>query len=236
MPNKRINLAGKIFGRLTVLSFSHRNRPPNHGTYWICGCKCGNNKTVRASDLKTSAIKSCGCLRIEKTRKRGLKRGYLLQKKMQKSLAAGKRKCPDCQQLLLLERFSRNTNNASGLTNICKNCLKPRSRAQNLKRHFNLTVEDYDALFQFQKGVCAICGRPPKKIRLGVDHEHKSGLIRGAICWGCNSMLGKARDNPDLLRRAAEYLEHPPATQALGAPRYGRIGRVNKKIRKKKTK
>jgi len=65
--------------------------------------------------------------------------------------------------------------------------------------------------------------------RMGTDHDHKTGLIRGRIEWRLNRALGlieKAapRNTAAVLRALAAYLDSPPATAALGAPRYGLIG------------
>jgi hypothetical protein len=55
-----------------------------------------------------------------------------------------------------------------------------------------LTIAQYDELLEAQGGVCAICGRPPKNRRLAVDHNHKTGKIRGLLCWVCNlKVLGR---------------------------------------------
>jgi len=55
-----------------------------------------------------------------------------------------------------------------------------------------MTVEKYDAMLKSQKGKCALCGNPPKKIRLSVDHNHKTGNIRGLLCYRCNRyVLGR---------------------------------------------
>ncbi len=43
-----------------------------------------------------------------------------------------------------------------------------------------------------------------------IDHDHKTGEIRGVLCGGCNVALGSARDDPELLRNLAAYLENPP--------------------------
>jgi len=51
---------------------------------------------------------------------------------------------------------------------------------------------------------CAICGGDR---RLIIEHNHTTGKVRGRVCAPCNQMLGNAKDRPDLLRRAAEYLE-----------------------------
>jgi hypothetical protein len=99
-------------------------------------------------------------------------------------------------------------------------------RAKRLKKLFNLDAGDYERIVTHQGGVCAICRKPPKTKPLAVDHCHTTGLTRGAACNMCNRALAAFRDNPELLKAAAEYLENPPATKALGAPRYGLRGRV----------
>lgn len=53
--------------------------------------------------------------------------------------------------------------------------------------------------------VCEVCQQPHKRICF--DHCHKTGKFRGWLCGNCNSALGMARDNPDTLRKLADYLE-----------------------------
>lgn len=58
--------------------------------------------------------------------------------------------------------------------------------------------------------ICEVCGRPPgKKGVLSFDHCHASGRFRGWLCTKCNNTLGMVDDNPELLRKLAEYLERP---------------------------
>lgn len=58
---------------------------------------------------------------------------------------------------------------------------------------------------QDQNGQCKSCSR--SGCRLVVDHCHTTGKIRGLLCDDCNQGIGHFRDSPDLLRRAADYLE-----------------------------
>ncbi|MGA4543566.1 endonuclease VII domain-containing protein [Uniformispora flossi] len=59
-------------------------------------------------------------------------------------------------------------------------------------------------MIKAQFGICPICLRPRPE---HVDHDHSSGEVRGVLCFNCNSGLGQFKDRPDLLRRAAAYLE-----------------------------
>lgn len=82
-----------------------------------------------------------------------------------------------------------------------------RARASSLKYLYGITPDKYEEMFKKQNGVCAICENPPKEgKRLGVDHCHDSGDVRGLLCDDCNTGLGKFRDDPDLLNAAREYL------------------------------
>lgn len=62
-------------------------------------------------------------------------------------------------------------------------------------------------------GRCDLCGEPETLCRFGklqflsFDHDHVTGKFRGWLCGHCNTGLGKFRDNPMLLRRAANYIE-----------------------------
>lgn len=53
---------------------------------------------------------------------------------------------------------------------------------------------------------CIICGES-QKLQLAIDHDHRTGRVRGALCSRCNLGLGHFRDSPELLRLAALYLE-----------------------------
>lgn len=58
-----------------------------------------------------------------------------------------------------------------------------------------------------QDGKCAGCLRTCLTGRsLAVDHDHKMGLVRGLLCFKCNTILGKASDDPVLLTRLATYV------------------------------
>jgi hypothetical protein len=73
-----------------------------------------------------------------------------------------------------------------------------------------LTLIEYNKLIEKQNGKCAICGKITK---LGVDHNHITGKIRGLLCPTCNSALGLFYDNKLILLNAIKYLEQEEVIQ-----------------------
>lgn len=89
-------------------------------------------------------------------------------------------------------------------------------RERNLVNKYGLLQEDYDRILAEQGGGCANCGLTNDDGRqLAVDHDHAccpgdkscGKCVRGLLCVGCNLMLGYAKDDPDLLIAAADYLK-----------------------------
>ena len=82
------------------------------------------------------------------------------------------------------------------------------NRDRYLLSRYGITEDDYVKLLNYAGGVCWICRRPPKTKRLAVDHDHKTGHVRGLLCWRCNSVLGKFYDDPARFDSAHVYLFH----------------------------
>jgi Recombination endonuclease VII len=87
--------------------------------------------------------------------------------------------------------------------------VKAADRAGHLKRKFGLTPAEYEAKLAAQGGGCALCGREPTPDRqLDIDHDHRTGAVRGLVCNRCNQGLGQFGDDPICLAHAAAYLLH----------------------------
>lgn len=81
------------------------------------------------------------------------------------------------------------------------------ARKHHLKNSYGMSEKDYQDLLILQGGVCLGCLSKPLDKLLCVDHNHKTGKVRGLLCSKCNSCLGQAGDNPEVLRSLANYLE-----------------------------
>jgi hypothetical protein len=79
-------------------------------------------------------------------------------------------------------------------------------------RQYNLTQQQWREMHEAQKGRCALCGDEPKGWgsadgRLHIDHCHRTGQTRALLCGACNTAIGRFGDDPERLRRAANYLD-----------------------------
>ncbi len=126
--------------------------------------------------------------------------------------------CKDCGQEKPLSNYFTNTLKYS----VCKSCKNEKSKAWNkknpekvkqqrrktrLKTKYGLTVEQYNTMLEKQKCVCYICGGVNSDRALAVDHCHTTGAVRKLLCTNCNTLIGQAKDNIDLLNKAINYLK-----------------------------
>jgi len=134
----------------------------------------------------------------------------------------GERWCAGCQSFVPLFYCSGSR---------CKPCASAAAHRSRVAKEYGLADGEYEALLRLQGGVCFICRRAPRTKRLAVDHDHKTGRVRGLLCAnnenGCNraviANLEAAVDGGiPAARRALEYLERPPYERLrdeLAAPR-----------------
>jgi len=129
--------------------------------------------------------------------------------------------CPICGIRKERSEFYKWKSRKDGLTAYCKSCcieknekwhkenpeasLKSR-RGTNRKLKYGITQDDFQKMLNDQKNKCKIC---KKFVDFGsaVDHDHKTGKIRGILCRKCNLGLGAAKDNTEILENMIKYLE-----------------------------
>jgi hypothetical protein len=83
-----------------------------------------------------------------------------------------------------------------------------------------MTEADFDRIVAEQGGVCVICGAAGPQ---HVDHDHRSGQVRGILCFNCNGGLGQFRDSELFLSRAIGYLRDSSYRAVLVEPGVWRI-------------
>lgn len=83
-----------------------------------------------------------------------------------------------------------------------------------LKKKYGLSVEDYQTLFDKQDGKCACCSTRLNIVKSNnghdtacVDHNHKTGKVRGLLCNHCNRALGLLKEDAEVMKKLISYLE-----------------------------
>ena len=80
---------------------------------------------------------------------------------------------------------------------------------------YGISLEQFNDMYTKQKGVCAICKKPEtcltrsgKTKQLSVDHCHTTKKVRGLLCNSCNNLIGRSKDDMDVLTNAVSYLKN----------------------------
>lgn len=134
--------------------------------------------------------------------------------------------CTKCGVEKVLSEFYKDTRRKSGASSWCRECWKSYEAARReklgvrgrkerkLKYLYGMSINEYTSLLKLQNNVCAVCGgketvinnKSAKLQKLSVDHDHKTGKIRGLLCTACNKGLGLLNDDFNILLKAYDYL------------------------------
>jgi recombination endonuclease VII len=83
-----------------------------------------------------------------------------------------------------------------------------KAQEYRLRHTYGVELETYNDMFYSQNKVCAISGlSAPEGQVLHLDHDHTTGKVRQLLHPAINKALGVFQDNPEWLRRAADYIE-----------------------------
>jgi DNA-directed RNA polymerase subunit RPC12/RpoP len=138
-----------------------------------------------------------------------------------KGNSATHKKCPKCGVRKERSEYWNDASRPDGITAYCKPCknevtikhvnknfqyYKNSWRAYDLKKKYNLSVDQFEEMMKAQNYKCHICKKSLKKYS-AVDHNHKTRKVRGILCRKCNLGLGSAKDNVKILKNMIKYLE-----------------------------
>lgn len=129
------------------------------------------------------------------------------------------KKCSKCKQVKLLSEFNNVKTGKFGVHHYCKICLREfknnrydyiKSKINILKYKYKISELELNKMYINQDKTCKICKNKfdlvSKHKGLYIDHCHKTGNVRGLLCKSCNSLLGYAYDNIEILNNAIFYL------------------------------
>lgn len=141
--------------------------------------------------------------------------------------------CNKCESIKPTAEFYKDSGCADGYSTLCKVCRnlsmtswRDKNREKynknmrdwrknnpeevkdhDLRRTYGIGLDEYNKMKGEQSSVCAICKEPPKGKRpLVVDHNHRTGRVRGLLCYGCNRAL-HVLESHELLEAAMSYLD-----------------------------
>jgi hypothetical protein len=135
-----------------------------------------------------------------------------------------KKTCGTCKEEKCISEFYKRLAGRYNVETFCKKCSDIKRKLSNrrnpltvknrkLKAAHNINLSDFNEMLEGQNGVCMICKKPEtakprgRLLSLSVDHCHETNIIRGLLCGNCNQGLGRFKDSPELMRKAAEYIE-----------------------------
>ncbi len=130
---------------------------------------------------------------------------------------AGLRTCTSCLEPKELSEFGNCSRYRDGKLRICKECMKARTRAwrSNNRDHAIREGSRRNALSKYgpegeaawlriEAGEpCDACGE--RRSRMAIDHDHKTGRVRGILCSPCNTALGLLQEDPDRFAALLSY-------------------------------
>lgn len=85
--------------------------------------------------------------------------------------------------------------------------MNSKQKDKYLQKKYGISLKEYRLILRQQNGKCAICRHPPKTRALNVDHDHKTGKVRGLLCYRCNKLLIGRHTNPEIFLKAYKYLK-----------------------------
>jgi hypothetical protein len=196
---------------------------------------CGKDKPASEFGKNGTRLRSkCNTCISEYNRKWYIKEDYTQKEYSYRPVPSDPENlvCTKCDREQPRSEFYDQKNRRDGKFLWCKGCERIRAvirydsldkkealkqkRIWFLQKEYGITLEEYEQLEEEQNGLCAVCGKPNIRNHfLCVDHDHKTKRIRGLLCHRCNRSVGFAQDDPEILRKLADYIEQANKTQVI---------------------
>lgn len=203
------DLTGKKFGSWTVI-----RRGPNatdRSSRWICVCDCDSAKEWAVSGSKLRNGRSARCAICYKRSRIKYNDGLT-------SWQRWKARNPE-----LVKEYAKKYRNSEKGKAWWRGYVEKNKEKIELRRklwRYGLSIDQWGELQSRANGLCEICHLPETKTvngtlrALSIDHDHRTGCVRGLLCDRCNTVIGAVEESPELLRLLIEYIEQHSAQRA----------------------
>jgi hypothetical protein len=121
-----------------------------------------------------------------------------------------KARCVECDNQQQLKRYHNLTINEKrerkrkSVQTLGKDYFK----RYKLNRYYNLTLEEFNQMYELQKGKCYLCEKTISGKEVKVDHNHTTGKVRKLLCHNCNTSLGLLNEDIKLFEKCIDYLKN----------------------------
>lgn len=117
--------------------------------------------------------------------------------------------CRTCGKPREKKEFRRMSRGKETTQPDCKVCRNLKEHSRGLKRHYGITLGEYNEMLADQSGCCACCNRHESnfKRRLHVDHDKETGAIRALLCTECNPGIGYFKHSVERMQQGIDYLK-----------------------------
>jgi len=111
---------------------------------------------------------------------------------------------------LFMRYYSAKKLSVDGFNERCKKCHAAQVRLNHLKRNYNLTQEELDAIWEQQNGLCGICSTQLTRTShaansVCVDHIEGTTIVVGLLCVHCNAAIGLLKHKPENFTKARDW-------------------------------
>ena len=147
------------------------------------------------------------CKKCRREKMAAKRRAAGIEQRNHADYVSGVKRCNGCNEVLPFAAFFFDKRANCPLSK-CKKCHYDSKKDKLLLSKYGITREYAAGMLAAQGGGCAICGRTAEQEGrdLAVDHDHKTGIVRGILCGFCNRAIGLLRDCPNVAASAAVYL------------------------------
>lgn len=188
--------------------------PGKHRCYWCWLAAQDVNVQLEKAAQRRQANVVAYAVVFEEQARRGFAMPVSPERPPKKTWPPDAQWCSDCLGFVPLD-YARGSK--------CRAHASKAAHAKAVEKKYGIDPDVYEGLLAWQDGRCYICGNKPRTKRLAVDHDHRTGAVRGLLCadneYGCNFALGAIRNLPRALSVVSYFARTPFDRMIAGEPK-----------------